>query len=250
VGEDSEEAVKEGKLSSFPLALTNRFGKDIAMRFLCALFFLGAFSLSAADETVLQSATLLQAAKKDFRSGNFDSALSALDRIDKGRSENVESLDLRGTIYFEQGRLDEAKKAFRAAHEADGANFSPRLHLADILLREKKFAEARDIYGTLLKETNIQESNERLRYAMLLTYLFARDENGARSALARIKFPTESPAYYYAQAAWEFAHDHKKEAQKWISAADRIFDAKTTAWFARPLYDSGWLKEKPVLVAP
>jgi hypothetical protein len=28
---------------------------------------------------------------------------------------------------------------------------------------------------------------------------------------------------------------------------DKIFDADATAWFARPLYDLGWLPKKPVI---
>jgi tetratricopeptide (TPR) repeat protein len=220
------------------------------MRYLCALLFLAELPLCAADETAPQNANLLETARNDFRGGNFDRALGTLDRIDKADNKNADSLDLRGLIYLEQGRFDEAKKAFLAANEANYASFSPRLHFGDALLREKKFAEARDVYGKLWRQTNSQLSNERLRYAVLLTYLFERDETRARTALQRIKFPTESPAYYYAQAAWEFAHNRPKDARKWIKAADRMFDPKASAWFAQPLHSFGWVKEKPPLVAP
>jgi tetratricopeptide (TPR) repeat protein len=202
-------------------------------------------SVAGADETPSRSASLLENAKNDFGAGNFDGALALLDQIDKAEKANADALDLRGVIYFEQGKFEEAKKAFRAANESNPARFLPRLHLGDVLLREKKFTEARDIYETLMRETKVQVSNEKLRYAVLLTYLFARDELHARTALERIKFPTESPAYYYAQAAWEFAHARPKEARPWITAAHRMFDPKASAWFGQPLYDFGWLKEKP-----
>ncbi|MDP9253778.1 MAG: tetratricopeptide repeat protein, partial [Verrucomicrobiota bacterium] len=159
-------------------------------------------------------------------------------------------LDLRGVIYMQRGQFDQATKSFRAAHEADQALFSPRIHLGEVLFREKKYAEAREVYESLLKETNVLISNERLRYAVFLTYLAAQNEGSAHGALNRIKFPTETPVYYYAQAAWEFAHNRKGDAQKWINTAGQIFDAKNIAWCARPLYDFGWLKKKPELVAP
>jgi tetratricopeptide (TPR) repeat protein len=226
--------------------LTSRWRRG-ALRGFCALLLFALLASGAAAETGLEISNLLETAKGNFRQGKFDGALALLDQLDKAQSGNAESLDLRGSIYLEQGKLDEAKKAFRAASEADSKRFSARLHFADVLLREKKFAEARDIYDTLIGETNIQSSNEKLRYAMFLTYLFEHNEVRAQTALDRITFPTESPAYYYGQAAWEFSHNRRDEARKWIKAADRIFDSKTMAWFARPLYDFGWTKEKPPL---
>lgn len=215
------------------------------LRVLCACLLFALLSSRAAGETALEISNLLDKAKSNFRQGDFAAALTSLDQLDKAQSGNAEALDLRGTIYFEQGKLDEAKKAFRAASSADAMRFPPRLHFADVLLREKHFRDARDAYEKLIEETNIQSFNEKLRYAVLLTYLFEHDEAHAQTALERIIFPTESPAYYYAQAAWEFGHDRKDDGEKWIKAARRMFEAKQIAWFARPLYDSGWIKEKP-----
>ena len=108
-------------------------------------------------------------------------------------------MDLRGLIYLEQGRFEEARKEFRAAAENSPARFAPKLHLGDAFLREKKFMEARDVYLDLMRETNVQVSMEKARYGLLLTYLFTQDEARAQTALERIGFPTASPAYYYAQ---------------------------------------------------
>ena len=119
------------------------------------------------------------------------------------------------------------------------------MHLGDLALREKKYAEARAIYERLCSETNVLISNERTRYGLLIVALATRDEPAAKSALAKIKFPTQSPAYYFAQAAWEFAHGNERSAKKWIATAREIFAPPLLAWFARPLYDLGWQKEKP-----
>ena len=221
-----------------------------AARSFCALLLFGFLASGALGENALEISNLLETAKDNLREGNFDGALAKLDQLDKAKSGNAESLDIRGTIYLEQGKLDEAKKAFRAASEADAQRFPPQLHLADVLLREKHFSDARDVYTDLMGKTNIQTFHEKLRYAVLLTYLFEHNEARAKTALERITFPTESPAYYCAQAAWEFAHNRTGEAKKWLKAADRMFDSKTIAWFARPLYDFGWTKEKPPFVNP
>ena len=100
-----------------------------------------------------------------------------------------------------------------------------------------------------MKETKSFFSNERLRYGVLIASLGAKDDEGSRIAFEKLPFPTESAAYYYAQAAWAYAHGAKSDGDKWIRRAEEIFPAKSTAWFARPLFDSGWIKTKPPLVA-
>ncbi len=189
----------------------------------------------------------VDAAKRQFHQGNLDAALRVLDEIDKSGSPSAQSLDLRGSILLEQRRADEALAAFHRAHEADPALFAPRLHIGDALLREQKWEEARAAYDVVMRETNILISHEKLRFAVLMTYLGAGDKSGGRGAFERITFPTETPAYYYAQAAWAFANGNKREGDKWTRTAGDIFDAKTTAWFARPFFELGWIKTKPPL---
>jgi tetratricopeptide (TPR) repeat protein len=190
-------------------------------------------------------AHLVEAAQADYKSGHLDSALTKLDEREKTEGTSGEALDLRGSIALEQGRLETAQKAFTAAHTLAPDFFAPRLHLGDLLLREKNYAAARAIYQQLSTETTVLISSERLRFALLIVALATHDEEASKSSLENIKFPTETPAYYYAQAAWEFAHGNPRSAHQWIDTAGEIFEPQLLAWFARPLYDLGWLKEKP-----
>jgi tetratricopeptide (TPR) repeat protein len=217
------------------------------MRPLFTLFLLAVLSLARAQEAARPETGTLEVVKREARNGKLTEALAALDKVDKARKPTAESLDLRGCIYLEQEKFDDATKAFEAAHAADDASFLPRLHLGDVIFRQKKFEDARAVYERLDRQTNILISAERLRYGILLARLGAHDEAGAQLAFARIKFPTETPTYYYAQAAWQFAHGRNGDAKKWLSTADQIFDAASTAWFARPLYDLGWVKKKPII---
>ena len=193
-------------------------------------------------------ADLLATAKTEFHQGDLDAAARALDQLEGAAQPSAQSLDLRGSIFMEQKKLDEALAAFRAAHAADPALFAPRLHIGDALLRQQKWEEARAAYDAVMRETNILISHEKLRFAVLMTHLGAGDKAGGQPALARVTFPTETPAYYYAQAAWAFANGEKRDGEKWMDRAADIFDAKTTAWFARPFYELGWIKTKPPLV--
>jgi tetratricopeptide (TPR) repeat protein len=216
------------------------------MRFLAALSVLAGASLfAAANENARVGENHIDTARREFQRGNFAVARAALDQFEKASQPTVESYDLRGCIDMEQGNFSEAARSFAAAHNANPSIFAPRLHTGDSFLRQKQYAEAREVYETLLKETNIIISSERLRYAILLTYLGEKNEDPANRTFEQITFPTQSPSYYYAQAAWAFAHGKPRDAQKWLKSAAKVYDTGITSWFARPLYDFGWIKSKP-----
>jgi len=50
-----------------------------------------------------------------------------------------------GDIYFQQGKLEEAEKSYRAAMERDPKDLDTRAHLGQCLLRQKRAAEARPL---------------------------------------------------------------------------------------------------------
>lgn len=202
-------------------------------------------ALAASAEQKVVGADPLGEAKRQFLDGRPDAALTTLANAEKSGEPDAATLSLRGCVYLEQGKFDSAMADFRAAVVKNPSFFPPRLHLGDALLRQKKWEDARAAYDEALKQTNILIFNEQLRYGILLSHLGAKNEAGARNALARITFPTESPTYYYAQAASAFARGNQRAARKWLQTAGRIFREEQTAWFARPLYDLGWIKTKP-----
>jgi predicted Zn-dependent protease len=214
------------------------------MRAFIAFTFLLTASWSFAQKE-LSALGELGAAKQDYLNGKFDQALAALDRFDKASRATAESLDLRGCVHMEQGKLDDATNAFDSAHLANFDAFAPRIHLADVMLRQRKFADGRREYEKLLDLIKTPMWPDYLRFGVLLSYLGENDEQRAERALHAIVFPTETPAYYYAQAAWAFSHGRKSEGNKWLSTARKIFDASKTGWFDRALYQFGWLRKKP-----
>ena len=218
------------------------------MRALIAVFAFLASALLVTAEEKIPSADPLTVASREMLAGRPEAALAALAVGEKDGALDGKTLSLRGSIRLEQGKFEEAIADFRAAREKDMTMPSPRIHLGDAFLRQKKWEEARAAYAEVLRVTNMIILSERLSYGILLTHLAEKNEAEAKTALERVVFPTESPAYYYAQAAWAFAHDNNKAGVKWLKTADKIFDEKQIAWFARPLYDFGWIKTKPPLV--
>ncbi|CAN5756046.1 hypothetical protein BH20VER1_BH20VER1_28820 [soil metagenome] len=213
------------------------------MRPLLLILLLALTSVSAATEK-RAGVHPLAAARRELLQGNLDAALAVVEETEKRDGASALTHHLRGIVLMEQGKLDEAVASLKAAHEAEPGFFSARA-LGDALLRAKKWEEARAVYLAAIKATNILMLSERLRFALLMTHLGAQDTVGAKEAFERVTFPTETAAYYYSQAAWAFANGDTREGKKWLRTADEIFDERRTDWFARPLYDFGWIKRKP-----
>jgi tetratricopeptide (TPR) repeat protein len=187
----------------------------------------------------------LDSVRRELQNGNIDDALAALNEAEKAGKPTAQSHTFRGVIALEQGRTDDALAAFRTALETEPAYFPPRIFIGDALLRAKRWEQARDAYLEAARKTNILTYNERVRYAIMLTHMGENRAALAREAFERITFPTESPAYYYAQAAWAYANGDKRGGDKWLRTGDEIFPERATDWFARPLHDFGWIKRKP-----
>jgi lipopolysaccharide biosynthesis regulator YciM len=217
---------------------------------LASLFCLAVLTSTHAAEPSATSSDPVERAAYQYESGRFEEAIAILDELAKdGSTQSVHAYDLRGCIYLEQQKYDEAISAFAAAHNVDPNFFPTRIHHADALLRQGKWEEARNMYTALMRDTRILAMNERLRYGLLIANLVGKDEAAAKAALDWLAFPTETGAYYYGQAAWAFAHNDKRAAAKWLKTADEIFKPRQASWFLRPLHDRGWVKDKPPLVS-
>jgi hypothetical protein len=57
-----------------------------------------------------------------------------------------------GDVYFQQGKLGEAEKSYRAAMERDAQDIDTRAHLGQCLLRQKRAAEARPLLEGVIAE--------------------------------------------------------------------------------------------------
>ena len=83
--------------------------------------------------------------------------------------------------------------------------------------------------------------SELLQYRVFLTYVLEKNDDAALEELDRMKFPSVTGAYYYAHAAWEFAHGNQTEALSWVYSGDWVFSRAKNTYFADVMYDLGWL---------
>src|SRR4029079_5353540 len=56
------------------------------------------------------------------------------------------------------------------------------------------------------------------------------------------QFTGDTPALYYAQAAWEFKHDNPTKGNDWVTSARKIYSPALNGVFSDTFFDLGWLQ--------
>ena len=142
---------------------------------------------------------------------------------------------------IEQRQFEEGAKFLQEALKLDPKYFPARFNVGELPLVQKRYAEARATFEKLLEEF---PKDELILFRIFLCHLLEKNDTAARQALDNIPFPGDTPAFYYANGAWEFAHNNAAEAQKWIARGNWVFPKDKVANFATALYEAGWL-ERP-----
>jgi len=75
-------------------------------------------------------------------------------------------------------------------------------------------------------------------------------ESKAHSMMEEFQFTGDTPALYYAQAAWEYKHNNAQKAEDWTNSANKIYSAALNGVFADAFYDVGWLQRPEGTAAP
>ncbi len=193
--------------------------------------------LSDQDQVALRNA--INTVLKDYNEGHYDDALTQLDIADKITPKNPELLNFRGNILMKQLKWDQAQALFIGALAIDPKYFPARFNTGEILYLQKKFGDARTIFLSMLTE---YPKNELVIYKIYLTYLLENNIDQAKTYLDKFDALGNTPAYYFAQAAWCYNKKQDKDGNSYVQSAVTIFPPAVNTIFAKPLIDAGWLK--------
>ncbi len=195
----------------------------------------------------------VEKAERAFQQRDFDGALKLLDLADAATPNNAPSATLRGEILMEQGKLDDASKTFTKALKADPKFGEARYNLALIPFKQGDYQTARDRFEALFAETPGDEKNQAaqlLRYKIYLTLLMQGKDEQAQQLMDQFKFTGDTPALYYAHAAWEYKHGNQDQGNDWVRSARKIYSPALNVVFADSFYDLGWLKKSEATEVP
>jgi tetratricopeptide (TPR) repeat protein len=186
--------------------------------------------------------TQFASAVRAFNAGQLEDAERLADAAEKVAPKKPDIPNLRGAILTKQKRYREAVEQFNAALALDPNFYQAKLNLAEVNLRQGKYAEARQLYEELQK---LDPVSELLQFKLILCALLSGDVNRASTMVDAMKFPGVTPAYYYARAAIAFKGGNKEGAQKYFENVKKYYSEEQCAYFAHSLKELDLAGPKP-----
>src|SRR5437763_5565418 len=212
--------------------------------------------MTAAERTEKSKAIArakFEQAQQALRQRDLATALKLVDEADQADPNQAATINLRGEILMQQEQFDQAEAAFKKAAKLDPKLREAQYNLAQIPFKKKEYAKARDRFETLYKRIPGGDKNqaaELIKLKIYMTLLMEGKESRAHSMMEEFQFTGDTPALYYAQAAWEYKHNNAQKAEDWTNSANKIYSPALNGVFADAFYDVGWLQRPEGAAAP
>ena len=186
---------------------------------------------------------LLTEAMRRFQVHDFKGATNYVDRADELVPPTSWSLNVRGAIAIEQHDFDRGFKYCSDALKLDPGFFPAKFNISEIPFLEGKYAEARVLWVKILAKLSPGDPTiELVTYRIFLTYLLEKDFDRAKDWLEKIPFPSQTPAYQYANAAWARQKGDLAKWNDWIRSASYIWPETKRSEYMDVLVQLGWMK--------
>lgn len=179
---------------------------------------------------------LLDGALDDFQRDDMDQALVKLEALEKSNDVSPMVFNMLGAVWTKKKDYPKAEGYFSRALDMDPTFFPARFNRGEILFLEKKYPEALEYFSDL--QMNVP-NYDLLQFKVYLCNLLLNNTDAAQAMLEKIKSYNDSPAWYYAQAAWEITHDNPGKAKKYLRNASVLFEDKNKI-FNETFSDLGW----------
>lgn len=206
-----------------------------------------ALEVDSLAERVARAQADFRTAEQEYRHEDYESALRSLDQLDTTAPNQAVSYNLRGKILLARGEDSAAEAAWRNALVADPQFEEARYNLARIPFKKRDYEAARKQLEALLGATSggsqSRQREQLIQYQIFLTLLLEGRDGPAQKAMDEFKMMDDTPALYYAQAAWAFRHGNVKQGKAWIANAGNLFPEDLSQAFAAPFADLGWLSQ-------
>jgi Flp pilus assembly protein TadD len=217
-----------------------------------------AIELTSAADRLAKAAALAtekyEQAEQAFQQRDLTTARRLVEEADTANPNQAATINLRGEILLAQKDFAGAEAAFRQAAKLDPKMAEAQYNLAQIPFKKKEYAKARDGFEALFGATaapagDKNQTSQLIKFNIYLTLLLEGKDARAQKMMEQFKFTGDTPALYYAQAAWEFKHNNAAKANDWIVSARKIYSPALNFVFADSFYDLGWLQSQSTSLA-
>lgn len=188
-------------------------------------------------------------AEQAFQQRDLTAARRLVDEADAANPNQAATINLRGEILLAQKDFDGAETAFKQAAKLDPKLAEAQYNLAQIPFKKKEYTKARDRFEALFGAIaapggDKNQTAQIIKFKIYLTLLLEGKDSRAQKMMEQFQFTGDTPALYYAQAAWEFKHNNAAKANDWIVSARKIYSPALNFVFAGSFYDLGWLQNQ------
>jgi tetratricopeptide (TPR) repeat protein len=211
---------------------------------------------TAADRAAKSKAfarSRVEQARQAYQQRDFVAARKFIDDADAADPNQAATLNIRGEILLEQKQFDQAEAEFKKALKADSKFRQAQFNLALVPLKKKDYATARDRFEALLSKIpsgDKSEAAQLIKFNIYMTWLLESKDSHAQKLMEQFQFTGDTPALYYAEAAWEFKHNNPSKATDWITSAKKIYSPALNVVFADSFYDLGWMQSPALATSP
>lgn len=164
----------------------------------------------------------------DYGSQKYDEALERLFELKDDYPGDPLILNLMGSVYTKKLNYQKAEKAFRQALDIEPGFFPAAYNLGELLFLQQKYALARQYYETMRATDH---RHELLQFKVALCDIMAGETVRATKVMNTIKYPGDSPAWYYAHAALEHKQGNTAKAREYVRGAKFVYGPEKTALF-------------------
>jgi tetratricopeptide (TPR) repeat protein len=188
---------------------------------------------------------LLIEAMKRFQIRDFKGALEYVDKADEVLAPTAWSLNIRGAIAIELHDFERGLKFCKDALKLEPNFFPAKFNICEIPFLQGQYAEARKLWSQIYAGMKIGDSSaELVIYRIFLTFLLEKDMTQARDWMEKIPFPSQTPAYQFAQAAWARQKGDLTKWDEWMRSANYIWPEMKRAEFVDVMIQLGWVKRE------
>ena len=191
-------------------------------------------------------------AMRSFQAHDYKTALALTDKADSFLPPSPLTLNVRGAVAIELKQYAEGLKYCQQALKLDPKFFPARFNICEIPFLQGKYKEARQLWQYLHENYSNDYPSfakddimpELLIYRITIAFLLEKDFVHAKDWMDKIPFPSVSPAYQYAHAAWERENGNMAKWEEWLKNAAYIWPDSKRANFSEVLVQLKWLKEE------
>ncbi|MDQ6911403.1 MAG: tetratricopeptide repeat protein, partial [Verrucomicrobiota bacterium] len=202
-------------------------------------------AVEKAAKTKVSAKEKFDEAEQALQQHDLTAARRLIDEADTADPNQAPVLNLRGEILLEQKDYDGAENEFKKAARVDPKYRDAQYNLALIPFKKKDYTKARERFESLFSSTTGADKDraaQLIKYKVYLTYLLEGKDARAQKMMEQFQFTGDTPALYYAQAAWEFKHDNASKANDWVTSARKIYSPALNGVFSDAFFDLGWLQ--------